>query len=109
LEHQVTDQAVCPTCGKAMQPVVRRSDFVVMLCQDCKISVSVEPPSCSGLDFPIACPKCAGVAGHPRRVSTRDDGGVTVEVKCEACGHEWSCTLRRSDSRPAFPATRSAR
>ena len=109
VEHRVTDQVVCPTCHKPMQPAVRRSDYVLMHCADCRISVTVEPSACSGVDFPVACPHCAGVTGLPRRVATRGDGGVTVDVKCEACGHEWTCTLRRTDSRSAIPAARPAR
>ena len=92
-----------------MEPVVRRSDFVLMLCPECRISVSVEPPSCNSLDFPLPCPQCNGVAGVPQRVSTRPHGGVTVTVKCERCAHEWTCTISRPDSRSSFPAARSPR
>ena len=109
MEQQVTDQVVCPTCGNAMQPVVRRSDFVLMLCSDCRISVSVAPPTCSSYDFPVACPQCTSLSGTPYRVSTRPNGGVLVAVKCDACGHDWHCTLPPADAKPSFPAARSGK
>jgi hypothetical protein len=32
----------CPTCDKPFEAIVRRKDFVLLLCADCRLSVTME-------------------------------------------------------------------
>ena len=39
---------------------------------------------------PIPCPKCQAERGRPRRVESKTAAEVIVQLRCDACGHEWS-------------------
>ena len=39
--------------------------------------------------YPLACPACKSESGNPYAVSTIRGGGTAVNLRCEACRHEW--------------------
>jgi hypothetical protein len=40
--------------------------------------------------FPMACPKCGGVAGTPVRAHTEEADVLVLELRCIACQHQWA-------------------
>jgi len=45
--------------------------------------------------FPMACPACGTVKGHPFRAETlpNKSGSVRVSLRCVECQHEWCADL----------------
>lgn len=56
-----------------------------------------EPPPI--YQFPMECCRCAATTGVPYRATTVLGGGTKVDLRCRACGHEWSL-----DMEPPAPA-----